>query len=716
MNQILDPPNTYDAGLNFNYAVWTADTKLDLINVPWNNDYRDIVRFDSKTERDEYLDTAALTGVRITNASYAKLNAPVMIGIPFNKAIKYNYLRASNPAQPLGAGVDEGRNFYYFITDVKYVAPQTTQITVQLDVWQTFGYDVSFGNCFITRGHIGMANSKRMDNFGRDYLNVPEGLDTGSDYVVRAAAQETAIIPFGADAYDILVASTVDLLADPGTVSNPKIVSAQGGTISLMPSGASYYVFDGDSGSFGQYLASIKETPWVAQGITSITLIPNIKRYFPSYTYGAVGVPKLAPSGVPNILEHKMLSNFRENMLGSTSAAGAFPAKYRNLDKFKVFPYSVIEMTTWSATPIILKPEAWNRSDADIVEMANVVPPGQRIVFYPAGYNAIGDPETNRDNGDFLDYATMIQSFPTVAIVNNMSSMYLAANAASIAYQKDSADWSQQKALAGAGTAYDQASAAMQLMDSLAMTARNSDIASTYETNQNLMNQSIISGAGSIAKGAMSGSIGGGPGVLIGGVGGGIDAAAGIAGSMFQQASNDVQQSIRNSANMANTRDQLGNAGYVRDTNNDLAKFAARGDYENTIAGINAKVQDSRFVQPQMVGQVGGDTFNIIHLRGEVNLRFKTLDNAHVAMIGDYWLRYGYAVSRFATPPADLKCMTKFTYWKMAETYLTGGPMPESFKQAIRGIFEKGVTVWTNPADIGNIALDDNTIIGGISL
>jgi hypothetical protein len=41
---------------------------------------------------------------------------------------------------------------------------------------------------------------------------------------------------------------------------------------------------------------------------------------------------------------------------------------------------------------------------------------------------------------------------------------------------------------------------------------------------------------------------------------------------------------------------------------------------------------------------------------------------------------------------------------------------PESFKQTLRGIFEKGVTVWNNPADMGNIDIGTNTPRTGVTL
>ena len=52
----------------------------------------------------------------------------------------------------------------------------------------------------------------------------------------------------------------------------------------------------------------------------------------------------------------------------------------------------------------------------------------------------------------------------------------------------------------------------------------------------------------------------------------------------------------------------------------------------------------------------------------------------------------------------------------MRETYLARAPIPETYKQAVRGIFEKGVTVWTNPFHIGNIDTTVNEPLEGVRL
>ena len=133
---IMDPPYgeaiDHDFGHGFNYAVWTPNTEISFHNVTWDMAYRDVVHYATDAALNVYLDAHA--GPSWVNSRYAPANQPIDVDIPFNKCYKYNYIRVYNPAQPLG-GTDEARYFYYFITDVQYLAPNTTRIMVQLDVW-----------------------------------------------------------------------------------------------------------------------------------------------------------------------------------------------------------------------------------------------------------------------------------------------------------------------------------------------------------------------------------------------------------------------------------------------------------------------------------------------------------------------------------------------------------------------------------------------------
>lgn len=753
MNQIKDPPLESDFGYDFNYALWTEGTRVSLVNVPWNNDYRDVVKFASRNALNTYITSIENADYVINDLAYVKPNEPIRIDLPFNKVYRFNYLKASNPAQPI-PGTDTSRDFYYFITDVRYVAPNTTEIVVQLDVFQTFIYDITFGNCYIDRGHIGIANTKAFDNYGRDYLTIPEGIDLGNEYQVISKRNKAIMASkYNADEnsidhqnYNILVVSTVNLKADPGTVTAPELHTAEGGNFFGFPSGASMYVWRNNN-TFQNFMKWLSDKPWVSQGIISITMIPPIQRYDPDFEFEATEPGELfdpetdlteAPESLLFPQKYAMFTNWR----ASSEILNYIPERYRHLKKFLTAPYMMIELTTFTGTPILVKPEAWTDANATVVERVMFAPPGQRVMITPFKYNALPGSSTEHlypgwdavsgfpfieggdDNGEWLDMATIIANFPTAMIVNNGGLAYLASNRNAIAFQRQSAGWEQQRALRGNQVSYDQASSGMQLAENLTQISTAADLAQTMLGNQNMFAQGLSGGLGGVFGGAGQGAIGGavaGPpgaalGAGIGAVGGGISALTGAFSNGIQAETNARAQAMRAAAANAQNNSSQRHTGYVRDTNKNLADWAARGDYENSIAGINAKTQDAALIQPSTSGQVGGDAFALVHNSVFFSARFKMIDRAAIAVIGEYWLRYGYAVRRFGAIPVSLMTMTKFTYWKLQETYIIGGPMPESFKQAIRGIFEKGVTVWGNPADIGNIDLANNAPIGGITL
>lgn len=714
MDDLITPPMDFVFGQDFNYALWNSNTVLTLTNVPWNNDTRDAVAswpLADGTTLNQYIDRSITTNARIANVSTADLNEPVKINIPINRASMFNYIRASNPVQP-GTG-DIQRDYYYWVIGVRRIATHTTELTLQIDLWATYGSSAVFGNCYIQQGHIGIANSKAFDNHGRDYLTKPEGLDTGGEYLIKHFVKEKVMntSESSPENVDILVCSTVDLEADAGSLTNGEkalLIGAPGGMFSGLPSGASYYIFRSIY-TFQTFLARNKEKPWVTQGIVSITLIPAITRYIPDFNYGDDGILK-APTAKTPMIRHAMYPAWR-NSAGLRALLIPNP-RYRHLDKLLTSPYCIIEMTTWSATPVFIKPESWNDDNATIVERAGLVPPNQRIVFYPERYNQWTNGIWNRgydgdDGGEFLNMMTSITSFPTMAILNNESIAYMAANQYSLPYQAASADWAQNKALQGAANAYDQANAGIGLNTAQTDISVTASRAQSALANQNAQNHALLSATSTVGS-SMLVSPAGMPGGL-------ASAAAQAAGTSLDIQNRNASTGLSSQASYDAMGASNNNSGYLRDTNRSMAEFAAKGDYQNQIAGINAKVQDTKLMQASTSGQVGGEAIDLIHGNVELSLRWKTIDLSAQASIGEYWLRYGYAVEQFAKLD-KLMVMSKFTYWKLKETYLKTAPMPESYRQAIRGMFEKGVTLWANPDDIGNIDLADNVPLEGITL
>jgi hypothetical protein len=474
--------------------------------------------------------------------------------------------------------------------------------------------------------------------------------------------------------------------------------------------------------------------------------MPKITRYNSLFTYNNPAVPQFLMTLQAFPKKHKMLPNWRNN----ADIVNWIDPKYRHLKKFFTTPYMFIEATTWSATPVVLKPEIWNSADADVMERVNYMPPNQRVQFTPRGYNSSGqEPEavsgmsnseysafldtvpgmtpelktfmynlyssTGDDYGDYLDMMTQISGFPALPVVNSMALSYLASNASGIQHQRNSAGWTQQRALGSAAAQYNIATSGIATSEAMTDVAQQTARNQAVSQNTNIVGQASIGALGGFVAGVAGGAGGGPAGAAVGGLSAAANGVTSIINAGVQAQHNTEAAAISNLALGQTNSLQNQQAGMSRDTNRDLAQFASKGDYANAIAGINAMVQDAEMIQPSMSGQFGGDATNIANGTMEFSIRWKFIDTAAMRIIGDYWLRFGYAIRAFIRPPQSLMVMTKFTYWKMTEAYLTSSMVPEGHKQVLRGIMEKGFTVWANPADIGEIDIANNAPLPGVS-
>jgi hypothetical protein len=729
-----EPPD-YRAGLDFDYNVWPKNTEVTLTNVPWDAGYKSVWRT-STALLNNYIDSKGTANVKLTDLSWVKPGYPIKLPMSVNFAQRFNYVRVKNPIQPSsGDYADLVKYYYYFITSTDWNSPGATTITVQLDVFATFQNEVTWGNCYVMQGHAGIANELQMQNNGRDYLTVPEGRDIGGEYQVverktRNVMSQTVSDPDypnpELDGYAVLLATTVSIQDPPKDDKGPNIVAASGDFIQGLPSGAQYYVFRNEA-KFLDFMYAYSKYPWITEGVVSITAIPKPERY--GYELQAVDMSWSDDADISRLEIFRWKSLFGNGKTwslwpGWRDAADLLrhiPANMRHLKKFLTYPYMAIELTTWTGTPVILKPEMWNDPDARINEKAAIVPPNQRVVFMPMSYNAragaeidgsfnSGNGETTwyDDGGDYLDIQTMIANFPSFALVNNGTISFLAGNTHGFQYQAASADWSQQRAGASSTTALNQANKGISSTEQAGDIGRQSDRMATNIGVQAAWNQAGLGALSSVGNGMMGGTVGS----LAGGA---TSAATGLMSTGISNNAADLQQANRNQTSVNTQNVVTDQMAYNRDSNQYLASLTQRGDYANAIAGINAKVQDARLIQPSSSGQTGGEAFGIIHGASAVSLRWKLIDNAAIRAIGNYWLRYGYQVMQFSRLPQSLMVMDRFTYWKLTETFLTGN-IPELFKQALRGIMEQGTTVYANPDDIGNIDIADNRPLPGVRL
>jgi hypothetical protein len=720
MSEIYSMPPETRAGLSFDYSVWSAGSVITMVNVPFDNSYRDIVDWKAygHTPYAYVKSFNNLHKVEVTQLTYLAQGKPIRIPTPFTKANQYNYVMVENPGRPVNSVAFDGYTpsvFFYFITSIDYIAPNTTQLTLQLDVWTTYYQKINFGRSYLERGHMGICATDSFDNYGKNWLTQPEGLDLGSEHQIMRTYRRLLADVLNRD-YTVIVTSTISLEKDLGygDASDPKVHMAYPSTTEGLPNGVAIYA--STVNDFKKAMGGLQSYPWIVQGIGSITLVPKDVVDFGRTEKVAVGHGD-AVANWSVIKDHHVYinrdyslndANFRDELLS------LLPAEYRQLKKFITSPYCIVELTTYAGNPVEFRPESIRTAGIRIQQYAHIAPPNPSLFFTIKDYNTITESviverrsgKVTNEYGEGWDMCTGYTALPTFSAVNNASLNALAGSAHTTAAQINNARWQQQRAQRAASSARDVANAGIAATQAGAENSMwgNSAMADS-QSRYNNMRATVQAAQGGITA--------------LGGVMGlnGQAAGAGIA----QAATAGVNAMISNSQaqSTANIQNQLASGASqisqqqqrtVRDTNYEMAQFAANGDYEAAIASINGQRQDMQVIPPSVVGQTSGYVSAMVSQGLVIDARIRFLSPNAMRSVGDFWLRYGYLMNVWVKMPNKLSLMTEFTYWKLVECYLVDTFIPEGFKATVRGIFEKGVTVWRSPQRIGNTNIRNNKI------
>lgn len=131
-------------------------------DVGWNNDYKHTLWFSNIAQQISYFERKrAYVFDRLT---YVRQTGEVSIEGSADNYYDCNYCSFLN------AGYGEKR-FYAFVTGVNYINDNTTLITFEVDLIQTWLFDLQIGKCFVDREHVSD------DTIGKH--TVPEGIPFG---------------------------------------------------------------------------------------------------------------------------------------------------------------------------------------------------------------------------------------------------------------------------------------------------------------------------------------------------------------------------------------------------------------------------------------------------------------------------------------------------------------------------------------------------------
>lgn len=357
--------------------------------IPLDNSYENTLWFDSLSEQNSYFHGSySLIKHTLIEQSYQRVeHGKMRVAIPAESLYDCNYLAFQNRAFGY-------KWFYAFILGAEYVNNETTEITFEIDIMQTYLFDVSLGMCLVEREH---SDSDEIgDNLVPENLELGEYMDIYEDnmsldnyYILLLVAQEPTTNPLM-----------------PGTQAPLTIV---GDTIQC----AEYMVYTIDNNEFhGLPALQSKLTEYSTAGnpdaILGVFLIPQalIGEESPSFPYVT---PDIHPI------------EFTKQIFKRTS--GVFGNYTPKNNKLYTYPYNFLYVTNMCGNSAIYPYEYFSTPVCKFT-WKGVATANTEIIMFPEEYKGV--------EGINKDEAMSLKGFPQCAYNIDAFKAWLAQNTGSI--------------------------------------------------------------------------------------------------------------------------------------------------------------------------------------------------------------------------------------------------------------------------------------------
>ena len=91
-------------------------------------------------------------------------------------------------------------------------------------------------------------------------------------------------------------------------------------------------------------------------------------------------------------------------------------------------------------------------------------------------------------------------------------------------------------------------------------------------------------------------------------------------------------------------------------------------------------------------------------------MKVRTQNDGAIRQAGDMFARYGYALNQiWDVRKTGLTLMKHFTYWKASDIWVDDRQSStNAVNKSIEAMFMNGVTIWSNPDEIGRVSIYAN--------
>lgn len=614
-------------------------TRVHLLsNVPFNISYNNVRDFTSLNEQQAYF--LKFSKYEIDNNTYQRVNKnSIQLEISYDAMLEINYLMFQNE--------ENGKWYYAFITNYTFISPNVTRIDYEIDVFQTYQFELEFKTSYIERRH-----TERFDANGMPIVNtLDEGLDYGSDYVLvdmkkieQCENTIWAVIISKVNLQDIGTNFTYGgvtiggvqiplyIYTIPIDLETGASLTVNGGFIDLLST--LFNIFS----SHEEYVGSI-----VTMYYTSFVPMP-VARNGNDISIPDGYLDRITVSGA-SVCRVRNFTNITKDLDVYKNIYANFP-KYDE-SKLYMYPYSIAELTDQSGQTFTMKMENLTTVEKALtLQIVSCFGFSQKTAIVPLNY--LGNTAMGITN---LDYGIINAETCDIPIVDDYTATYLQSN-------RNTINTTNKYAMDNALRSVSQNNANNRLQNAV--------------INRNEQYSQVESGLSMLGN-AMSGDFGS---MLSSGYG------------MIKNY--DLAEANRAGINM----------------NNKFQNQNIMINAEQQIGLTQAKMQDINNIPPTISNLGNNSIFNLSNKITGVYVMLKTIREEYQERLTNYFKMFGYRVNSLEIP--RLKYRKSYNYIKTVNANITGN-IPEEYLEAIKGIFDRGLTIW-HVDDIGNYNLDNREV------
>ena len=321
-------------------------SKVYLLSVPLENDYKHTLYFTSKENQQSYFSSKKLK--ECSNFVYQRKDQEISVPYHYDDIYTCNYVMYQNSKY-------NNKWFYSFVKNMRYENDECTILEIETDVIQTWLFDYTIKPSFVEREHVSD------DSVGKH--TIPEGLETG-EYECQSHETDSTIDSVLNDLCYIMGATSQPVAGDA------KDTPAGSDVYNGIYSGVKYYRYDAVSAI--DILLEIYANHSKVDTITGIFMAPKVLAPLKE----GVTLREVATSQAP--------ISYNISKTKNTGIGGYSP---RN-NKLKCYPYNYLVVSNNNGSNAIYHYEKFSGSNCGFT-VKGALTPGCSIRLTPNNYNGV---------------------------------------------------------------------------------------------------------------------------------------------------------------------------------------------------------------------------------------------------------------------------------------------------------------------------------------